>query len=173
MNCKFWIAIISIFFSEVNLLAQKADSPTMVNFKIIDASTAKVTPAMICLMDLKDSSIHTPSLKSVVGSLSKISDFYKGIEFSSLKNWTGPIRKMNGIGTNNDRSFVYGSLPSLPYWKAPVIYQVSGDFEVELMPGKYHISIEHGNEYIPIREDFIITGKDATTKKSFTLKNNM
>ena len=170
MNCKCWIVILCIFFSGVNLLAQKANSPTLVNFKIIDASTAKVTPAMICLMDLKDSSIHTPSLKSVVGSLSKISDFYKGIEFNSLKNWTGPIRKMNGIGTNNDRSFVYGSLPSLPYWKAPVIYQVSGDFDVELMPGKYRISIEHGNEYIPIGEDFVITGKEATTQKSFVLK---
>ena len=85
MNYKYWIAFLMMLVNGVFVEAQKADSPTLVKFKIIDATTAKVTPAMICLMDLKDSSIHTPTLKSVVGSLSKISDFYKGIEFSSLK----------------------------------------------------------------------------------------
>ena len=170
MNYKYWIGFALLLFKGVDMVAQQADAPTLVNIRIIDAASAKITPAMICLMNLKDSSIHTPLLKTVVGSLSKISDFYKGIEFNKVKNWTGPIRKMNGVGTNNDRSFVYGSLPSLPYWKAPVIYQVSGDFDIELLPGKYHISIEHGNEYIPVGEDFIVTGKEAKLVKSFQLK---
>ena len=153
------------------LFAQKPEQLfTDVNIRIIDASSGKITPAMICLTSLKDSSIHTPLLNSVTGSISKTSDFYKGIEFNMDKNWTGPIRKMNGSGNNNDRSFVYGSLSSLPYWKDPVIYQVTGDFNISLSPGKWHISIEHGNEYIPVVEEFIVPAKKRNLTKSFSLK---
>ncbi len=152
-------------------IAQIDPEPALdVNFRIVDSSTGKITPAMICLTSLKDSSIHTPTMNSVRGQISKTSDFYKGIEFSKDRNWTGPIRKMNGSGDNNDRSFVYGSLSSLPYWKDPVMYQVSGDFNILLSPGKWHISIEHGNEYIPADEEFIITGEEKSVKKSFSLK---
>lgn len=170
MNPKKWLGIVSLFLYGFIGMAQQADVHSLVNIRIIDAHSARITPAMICLMNLKDSSIHTAQLKTVVGSTSKILDFYAGIEFNKDRNWTGPIRKMNGSGTNSDRSTVYGTLASLPYWSDPVMYQVSGDFDIDLEPGNYHISIEHGNEYIPISEDFVVTGKDPKEVKSFVLK---
>ena len=171
MDLKGLIIISLLIFVGKYAIAQKpGQQPADVNIRIIDVSSGKVTPAMICLTNLKDSSIHTPFLNSVAGAISKTSDFYKGIEFSKDRNWTGPIRKMNGSGSNNDRSFVYGSLSSLPFWKDPVSYQVTGDFNISLSPGKWHISIEHGNEYIPVDEDFIIPAKKRNLSMTFSLK---
>ncbi len=146
------------------------ESGLNVNFQIKDASTGKITPAMICLTNLQDSTIHTPMLNSVTGAISKTSDFYRGIEFSKDRNWTGPVRKTNGSGNNNDRSFVYGALSSVPFWNDPVMYQVSGDFNIRLSPGKWHLSIEHGNEYIPVHEDFILSEKDNDITKTYTMR---
>ncbi|MBK8500852.1 MAG: CehA/McbA family metallohydrolase [Saprospiraceae bacterium] len=76
---------------------------------------------------------------------------------------------MNGIGDNDDRSYVYDSLPSIPHWAEPVAYQISGDFSITLPPGTYRISLEHGNEFIPIKEEFVIArGGEAT--KTFTMR---
>ena len=164
------IIALLILTGNYGIAHQAAKLTVNVSFRIVDASSGMITPAMICLTSLNDSSIHTPTMNSVKGSVSKTSDFYKGIEFNTNKNWTGPIRKMNGSGDNNDRSFVYGSLSSLPYWKDPVMYQVSGDFNIELSPGKWHISIEHGNEYIPVDEEFIVSDKEKNFTKPFSLK---
>ena len=170
MNLNVLLGLALLFLSAFTSVAQTPEVTSEVTIRIIDSCSDKITPAMICLTNLKDSSVHTPMLNSIVGAISKTSDFYKGIEFSKDRNWTGPIRKMSGTGNNNDRSYVYGSLASLPYWKDPVMYQVSGDFTIKLTPGKWHISIEHGNEYIPVDEEFIITEKEPSLTKSFTLK---
>jgi hypothetical protein len=111
-----------------------------------------------------------PPLGVVLKSPSGTKSFYSGIDYRRDKNWTGPVRKMNGIGNNDDRSYVYKLLPSIPYWREPVIYQTSGDFTITLPPGKYRISLEHGNEYIPIQEEFILSNEEKEITKTFKLK---
>ena len=53
-----------------------------------------------------------------------------------------------GKGDNKDRSYVYESGPSLPYWREPVMYQVPGDFSIRLPTGRWRIAVEHGNELL-------------------------
>lgn len=168
---KYLLILFSMTCFQHQLIAQKVKQVSIdVNVRIIDEFTGKVTPAMVCIINLKDNSVHTPSQDSIINFPSATSTFYKGVEFKKNKNWVGPVRKMNGLGNNDDRSFVYGLMPSLPYWKDPVMYQVSGDFNISLPPGKWHISIEHGNEYIPVEEEFVVTGKNKKQTKSFLLK---
>ena len=50
------------------------------------------------------------------------------------------------------------------------MYQVSGDFSIAVSPGRWHISIEHGNEYIPANEVFTIDVEDKNLTKTFNLK---
>src|SRR5690606_32553811 len=71
---------------------------------------------------------------------------------------------------NGQRTYVYGDNPTLPYWHEPVFYQVSGDFSLSLRPGRYRISIEHGNEYVPISENFTVGPKDKDLHQSFLLR---
>ncbi|MCK5209306.1 MAG: CehA/McbA family metallohydrolase, partial [Cyclobacteriaceae bacterium] len=52
----------------------------------------------------------------------------------------------------------------------PVVYQTSGDFSITLSPGAWKISLEHGNEFIPVKEEFIISDKDKEITKTFILQ---
>jgi hypothetical protein len=144
--------------------------PVLVKIRVLDAETKSVTPVMACITGAKDGKVRIPPLANVADSVSLTNVFYEGIEFNDDKNWIGPIRKMNGIGNNDDRSFVYGSLPSLPYWEDPVVYQTSGDFSITLSPGEWRISLEHGNEYIPIKEEFTVSAKEKEIAKTFVMK---
>jgi len=67
------------------------------------------------------------------------------------------VRKMQGKGNNNDRSYVYELLPSIPYWKEPVIYQASGDFTVRLPEGEWRLAVEHGMEFVPVVKTFRVS----------------
>lgn len=125
---------------------------------------------MVCITSMEDGLVRVPPLAEIPKSPSVTKFFYDGIDFKRDKNWTGPVRKMNGIGNNEDRSYVYKLLPSIPYWREPVIYQTSGDFTIKLPLGKWRISLEHGNEYIPIHEEFILSDKEKELTKTFMLK---
>ncbi|MBC7921620.1 MAG: CehA/McbA family metallohydrolase, partial [Ferruginibacter sp.] len=59
---------------------------------------------------------------------------------------------------------------SLPYWKEPVMYQTSGDFRIDLPPGKWRISLEHGNEYVPLTAAFVVSRGERELTKTFRLK---
>ena len=118
------------------LFAQKGDK-VQVNIRITEAETGKITPAMVCIMAVEDKTVLLPPDGRKMESVSNTKLFERGIEFNNDKNWIGPVRKMNGMGDNDDRSFVYGMLPSLPYWDAPVAYLTSGDFGIQLSPGTY------------------------------------
>ncbi|MFL5773658.1 MAG: CehA/McbA family metallohydrolase, partial [Flavisolibacter sp.] len=96
--------------------------------------------------------------------------FYKGIEYTGDKNWIGPVRKTNGPGNEDNRSTRYELLPSIPYWKEPVMYQTPGEFAIALPIGKWHISIEHGNEFIPLQDEIVVTGRQKELSKNYTLK---
>ena len=121
-----------------------------INIRVVEEASGEVTPVMACITSVEDGLVRIPPAATIVDSVSLTKDFYEGISFQTGKNWIGPIRKMNGVGDNDDRSFVYGNLPSIPHWAEPVAYQVSGDFSITLPPGTWRISLEHGNEFIPI-----------------------
>jgi len=65
---------------------------------------------------------------------------------------------------------VYELLPSIPYWREPVMYETSGDFTILLQPGKWRISIEHGNEYIPVTEEFDLLENEKERTNTYLLK---
>ncbi len=87
---------------------------TTVHFQIIDTSIRKITPVMICITD-EEGKIHLPPDGRIPDAVSTTKDFFTGIDFENNKNWTGPVRKMRGVGNNEDRSFVYDLLLSIPY----------------------------------------------------------
>ena len=105
---------------------------TRVHFRLVDALTRKTTPAMACITDANSSEVRLPPDGRVCAKPSTVQQFVSGIKFNPDRNWIGPVRKMQGKGDNNDRSFVYKDRPSIPYWKEPMIYQTSGDFLIDL-----------------------------------------
>lgn len=140
------------------------------HIRIYDKTTNLTTPAMVHIVNKLDSGkLFFPGSRKY-DTISKTKDFYKGISFSYDKNWSGPVRKMNGLGDNDDRSFVYELMPSLPYWKESTIYQVSGDFLIDLYPGEWQISIEHGNEFLPLKYEFIINNSEITHAEDIFIK---
>jgi hypothetical protein len=168
---KFFIIIIIIFFFQNELLAQNEEEKSvLVKIKVYEATLNKITPVMTCITNSKNGNVIIPPYGEVTDLVSLTDIFYKGIEFNPNKNWIGPIRKMNGIGNNDNRSYVYDTLPSIPYWDAPVSYQTSGDFTIKLAPGAYTINLEHGNEFVPIKEEFIVPSNKKEIVKTFFIK---
>jgi len=155
-----------VLFSPLSSIAQKV----LVKIQIIEEDTKKITPAMVCITNVKDTLPRLPPHGDTAGAPTEVPLFMQGVEYKKDKNWVGPVRMTNGLGNNENRSSLYQLKPSIPYWKAPVMYQTSGDFSIELPPGKWHISIEHGFEYIPIDENFVVGNNQSQLAKKFFLK---
>lgn len=129
-------------------------------FRLVDGETGALVPAVICIQDLADQSVRLPPDGRVMNRVGHTQEFYQGIEYDADDpNWIGPIRKTMGKGDNNDRSYVYDQLPSIPFWREPVLYQVQPEFTIHLPPGRYRISTARGMEYIPVRKEFSVAGK--------------
>ena len=135
-----------------------------VHCRLVDAKTGKTTPAMACITDVKSSEVRLPPDGRVCTKPSSVQEFVSGVSFNPDRNWIGPVRKMQGKGDNNDRSFVYEGRPSIPYWKEPMIYQTSGDFLIDLPAGRWRIGASHGMEYVPVAEEFEVSGRGEMEK---------
>src|SRR5688572_24330356 len=97
------------------LLAAALNEPiTTVRFQLLDAS-GKPTPAMICITSVEDGTVRLPPDGRVNPQPSTTEEFTGGIDFRRGSDWVGPVRKTTGKGDNRDRSYVYESVPSLPY----------------------------------------------------------
>ena len=118
---------------------------------------------MVCILG-SDNKVRLPPDGKVLTKPSSTQDFYSGVEFNPDPNWIGPARKMQGMGDNNDRSYVYGLLPSIPYWKEPVVYQTSGDFTIQLLAGNWRIAVDRGPEYVPVVQEFKVTDEESLTQ---------
>lgn len=149
----------------------KSKETVRVNINVIEEDTRRITPVMVCITSIKDNQPRVPPFGETAQVLVLTDSIYNsGIPFSTDKNWIGPVRKMNGLGDNKDRSYVYELLPSIPHWKEPVMYQASGDFAIDFIPGKWRISLEHGNEYIPVKEEIIVPENVKELTRTFVLK---
>lgn len=149
---------------------QKKLKTAIIKIQIYEGDTKKITPAMVCISNLKEAINVKPPYGTLIDIPSDNDVFFKGVLFDKGKNWVGPVRMTNGVGNNKDRSVLYGVQPSIPYWKAPVMYQTSGDFSIELPVGVWKISIQHGNEYIPIEQDINVLAASTTLSKKFELQ---
>ena len=163
------IFLMFCFYCTVNgqQLIQKT---ALIKIKVFEQDTRKITPVMVCIINVKDSQVHVPPQGDIAGPPTELPLFFNGVEYSPDKNWVGPIRMTNGKGSGENRSVLYEMLPSIPYWKEPVMYQTSGDFTIKLPPGKWRVSLEHGTEYIPLSETFTIAENTKELVKTFTLK---
>src|SRR2546423_289069 len=169
------VLFVSIFLCLTGIpeLLAAQDNPqktVKVKIRIIEEGTQSPTPAMVCFTNIEGGKVTVPHLIQIPDTPSETKTFYSGVNFKKDKNWFGPVRKMNGLGNNENRSYVYELFPSLPYWSDPVMYQTSGDFTIILTEGEWHISIEHGNEFIPVGETFVVSAKEKQHTKTFELK---
>jgi hypothetical protein len=165
------LILIAFFFLPGLLTAQKSIQKTIdVKIRIIEEKSRQLTPAMVCITGVNDGMVRVPPYAMIPDTVSAPVAFYNGINYKKDKNWVGPVRRTNGRGNEENRSTRYELLPSIPYWKEPVMYQTSGDFTIALPVGKWHISIEHGNEYIPVGEEINVSGKEKKLAKTFLLK---
>ena len=167
---SFFLITTLLFFSFSASSNIPDSSKAIVKIKIVEQESNLITPAMVCITNVKGNKTVLPPLGKIIGKPSDNDVFFKGVMFDKEKNWVGPVRMTNGAGNNIDRSVLYGVQPSIPYWKEPVMYQTSGDFSIELPVGLWRISIQHGNEYIPITEEIIIKEKDKIVNKNYALK---
>lgn len=142
-----------------------ANEPVKVraSFRIVDVTSGRPTPAMICLRNKNDGTVRLPPDGRVMREVGKTEAFYDGITYKANDpGWIGPVRKMNGSGDNTDRSYVYEDLPSVPHWREPIAHQAKSRFSVDLEPGAYRLSVSRGMEFIPIHKDFNVEpGKPA------------
>ena len=169
------IKYIAIFL--IHLLVVKSyahDLPhnlVTVNFKITEADTKNVTPVMMCIQNAETKQVVTPPYGKEVKDYSSVDDFVSGIMFSSDPNWVGPVRKTVGKGLGQTRSFEYDMAQPVPFWKAPALYQTSGQFSINLKSGKWLLSISHGYEFIPVlMQEFIVPGDDHEFNMDISLK---
>jgi len=139
-----------------------ASPSATVRIRLLDADSGQTTPALACIINEKGEVRLPPDGRKMLRP-SMVDEFYRGVEFDPDPNWIGPVRKMQGKGDNKDRSFVYGLLPSIPYWAEPVLYQVSGEFAIELPPGQWHLAVEHGMEYVPNVRKFEVSGPNPVS----------
>ena len=169
LNILLSLLILPLILTSYPITAQPS-SKTILKIRIIDGATGTTTPAMVCITGIDDRLVRIPPTGKSIQAPSDTRSFYQGISYQKDKNWIGPVRKMNGKGDNNDRSYVYELLPSIPYWKEPVMYQTSGDFTIEMPLGKFRIALEHGNEYIPVTEEFEISGMEKLISKTYPMQ---
>lgn len=142
-----------------------------VGITIFEEDTNDRTPAMVCITDVDRDIIVVPPKGEPAGKPTYPDIFFKGIEYQSGSGWVGPVRRMDGKGeVNGQRTYVYGNNRSLPYFYDSVMYQVPDSFSIELEPGKYKISIQHGNEYVPVVEEFTVLPEDRNLRYAFVLK---
>ena len=146
-----WLLISLVWFG-TSAAAQETSSTVRV--KIVDDVSNAATPAMVCITDAVRRTTWVPGEARPGPKPNSTNEFRHGIVFSPDKNWVGPVRKTNGIGDNHDRSYVYGEVPSLPFWSEPVMYQVSGDFSIRLPRGDYRIAVSRGMEFVPVLQVF-------------------
>ena len=168
---KTTVFILCLFLLMCSFVAN-SQKTVKVNIRVVDES-GEIIPVMVCITHVKDGLPRIPPVAEIPSSQSmhmtqKI--YRSGVNYENSSEWIGPVRMMSGQGDNDDRSYVYKLLPSLPYWREPVMYQTSGNFFIHLPTGKWRISLEHGNEYIPISEEFTITNKEAEVTKYFKFK---
>jgi len=163
------IIFIQLFFHAF-LFGQNKQEKVNVKIQVFEDDTHKITPVMVCIINTEDGKVRIPPLGEIPKSVNSLDLFFKGIEFNKDKNWIGPVRNMSNVGTYGFYSFAYMGLNPIPYWSEPAMYQTSGDFSINLAPGKWRISLEHGNEYIPIREEFVLSGKEKELNKVFSLR---
>lgn len=142
--------------------ASCADEPQVtVQFHLQDVTTDKPVPAMVCIRNLDDQTVRLPPDGRVMKRVSQTDEFYRGVVIEANNpNWIGPPRKMLGKGDNNDRSYVYEQLPSIPHWREPVLYQTQPAFSIKLQRGRYRISVSRGMEYIPLTREFAVADED-------------
>ncbi len=170
MKYKLFVSFLLILFHLKSNGQQLNVKTVLVKIKVTEQDTRKITPVMVCIVNVKDSQVHVPPHGEVAGKPTELPLFFNGVEYTPDKNWVGPVRMTNGKGSGDNRSTLYELLPSVPHWKAPVMYQTSGDFTISLPPGKWQISLEHGTEYIPVTETFIVPQQAKDMNKTFTLK---
>ncbi len=158
----------------ITFLAGAAASPaaevTTVRFRLIDTATNEPTPAMVCITGRTSGDVRLPPDGQVSTRPSQTDQFVRGIRFEADRNWIGPVRKTMGKGNNNDRSYVYELMPSIPYWREPVMYQTSGDFTIDLPAGSWRIAVQHGLEYVPVVEEFTLDGREKALTRTIELK---
>jgi hypothetical protein len=168
---RFYFLISLLFLSLTATKAQQKKQKTaVVKIQIFEGDIKAIIPAMVCISNLRETKNVKPPYGELIGKPSDNDVFFKGVLFDKDKNWVGPVRMTNGVGNNKDRSVLYGVQASIPYWKAPVMYQTSGDFSIELPVGVWKISIQHGNEYVPIEDEITVYTAGTTVNKKFTLE---
>jgi hypothetical protein len=136
----------------------QAANTCRVHIRLVDAGTGATTPAMVCISNASSGEVRLPPDGRVCTKSSAVQEFVAGVKFDANPNWIGPVRKMQGKGTNNDRSYVYEDQPSVPHWREPVVYQASGDFFIDLPAGRWRVAASHGIEYVPVVEHLDVKG---------------
>ncbi len=151
------------------LTAWAAPGPreTRVSIRILGPD-GQVAPAMVCVTDAATGAVRLPPDGREPARMSTTADFTGGIPYRKDPAWVGPVRKTAGKGDNRDRSYVYGLLPSIPWWSEPVMYQTSGDFSIKLPAGRWRLAVSRGMETVPVVETFATEG--AALEKTVRLE---
>jgi hypothetical protein len=148
---------------------------TRVHFRILDGN-GQITPAMVCITGATKGEVRLPPEGRVATQPSRTAPFYSGFQIARDKsrnldrNWIGPIRKTMGKGDNDDRAYVYELRPSMPYWTEPVMYEVLGDFDIDLPPGKWRVAAVRGIENIPVTQEFTTAAGESEQTRTLEIK---
>ena len=125
---------------------QERGEGTVVHVRLVDASTGKTTPAMVCITSRDDGSVRLPPDGRILKQPSTEEEFVAGFRFDPDPNWIGPV------GSH---------MAFLPYWKEEAIYMTSGNFSILLPKGTWRISVARGTEYVPVVYDYETQGEGS------------
>lgn len=146
-----------------------AQAPATLHVRILDNATGTPVPALVCITSLEDGSWRVPpdgrvaspapvtGAQQIAGWAAGPGEWHSGEPGPIRLTRNTPIPGITMSQRQRGAFSVYNGASAIPYWNEPVAYFIDKPFTITLPPGRWHLAVEHGPEYLPQTEEIDLT----------------